>query len=255
VSADGSRAVGPFATVGDVTVTITCTGPGGSATDSEILEVTAAPVVPTVTLTLSDYEIETGTATSTASWTSAHADTCTLGSGGTTGSLLYGPYSTAQTVSITISCSGAGGTATASATLNVVELEPNTILICARSPLGTTAGNAGLITWAVAYNTVDGSFRGLSADNVLLTGVATPPVGVPMESALFSNGNEIDIESSGIIGASNGGPFLVDNAGTPDATAYYFLDLTMGGVPLTEGDNTFWFEASCPELSSLPDPR
>jgi hypothetical protein len=110
----GSETVSPGVTS---TYTLTCTGDGGSASESVTITVNTAPaaVAPTVTLTASPASVSRG-GTITLSWSSTDATSCTA-SGNWSGAkpvvgsesiVINGP------VTFTLNCSGDGGTASGS---------------------------------------------------------------------------------------------------------------------------------------------
>jgi plastocyanin len=121
----GSRASSGTSTVGPLTssstFTLSCSGDGGSASDSVTVDVTPTPVdPPVVALNLASGSINAGE-TTTLSWSASNATGCTAagawsGSRSTTGSVSVSPNST-STYSLT--CTGDGGSDTASTTLNV----------------------------------------------------------------------------------------------------------------------------------------
>ncbi len=97
---------------------ITCTGAGGSASRSVTVSVTAP--VPTVSLTASPTSISAGQS-SLVSWSTSNASGC-VASGGWSGTMpTAGSASVApgSTTSYTLSCTGAGGTATKSVSVSV----------------------------------------------------------------------------------------------------------------------------------------
>lgn len=117
----GEESVTPAAT-GVNTYTLTCTGPGGSATGS--VDVSVGPAVqPTVTLSVSPTAMTVGGSSPTLTWTSTSAQTCTAsGSWGgaqtPTGSMtINNPQPGNYTYSLT--CTGPGGSASASTSLQV----------------------------------------------------------------------------------------------------------------------------------------
>lgn len=106
------------------TYTLSCTGPGGSVQASAGVNVTTPQPAPTVTLTANPTSISSGSA-SLLTWTSSNATSCTSGGAWTggrssSGSLTTGSLTASKTYSLT--CSGAGGSATASVTVSVTAL-------------------------------------------------------------------------------------------------------------------------------------
>jgi hypothetical protein len=110
----GSVAVSPTATT---TYNVTCTGTSGSASASATVTVTAGV---TTSLTANPNSIGSGQS-STLTWSSTNAASCT-GINFSTGNATSGSatVSPAATTTYSISCTGAAGTASASATVTVV---------------------------------------------------------------------------------------------------------------------------------------
>jgi len=116
----------PTAT-GTLTYTLTCTGAGGSANASTTLTVNAAPpppAAPTVSIAINPTTITQGQS-ATLTWSSANATACTAGgawSGTQALSNIEGQSETPAatgTLTYTLACTGAGGSANASAMLTV----------------------------------------------------------------------------------------------------------------------------------------
>ena len=111
----GSQSVAPGSTA---SYTITCTGAGGSTNDSTTVTVNPASApAPTVTLNASPSTIRKGESTNL-TWSSTNASSCTAsgawsGTKATSGSESV-PLSNAAT--LTLTCSGAGGSASTSVT-------------------------------------------------------------------------------------------------------------------------------------------
>ncbi len=104
------------------TYTLTCTGNGGTATDTVTVNVNAAPQVSAdIKANGSDGPVSISHNTSAnLTWTSQNADTCVVTPGsysGTSGSHATGNLTASQTY--TVSCTGQGGTATDTVTVNV----------------------------------------------------------------------------------------------------------------------------------------
>jgi hypothetical protein len=115
----GTLSVSPAATA---TYIMTCSGEGGTASDSVTITVTAPAPVPVVNLSVSPAIIEQGQS-ATLSWTSTDADSCVASSGwsgthSTMGTLSVSPAATATYI---MTCSGEGGTASDSVIVTVNE--------------------------------------------------------------------------------------------------------------------------------------
>ena len=107
------------------TYTIICTGAGGSANDSVTVNVSAPTTPPTVDIKANGSDgpitIDYNTA-ATLSWTSTNATSCSASNGWSGGKATSGSESTGNLTSsktYTIICTGAGGSANDSVTVNV----------------------------------------------------------------------------------------------------------------------------------------
>jgi len=146
----GTASVTPTAT-GATSYTLTCTGPGGTANASTTVTATAA--APTVTISASPTTITLG-GTSTISWNTTNAGSCTAsgawtGARATTGNEVVTP-SASGSLSYTLSCTGAGGNASGTATVTVnapPQLPVPTVTISA-NPASVTLGSASTLTWS-----------------------------------------------------------------------------------------------------------
>lgn len=146
----GSRSTSGTQSSGPLTVTsnyiLTCTGPGGSAAQSVQVQVTAPPQ-PTVSLTAAPASIARGSTTSLA-WSATDATSCTA-SGGWSGARPVSGSETSvtltQTTDFALSCTGPGGTAARTVTVNVIQPAPTLTLTAA--PTTLTQGGAALLTW------------------------------------------------------------------------------------------------------------
>jgi hypothetical protein len=104
--------------------TLTCTGAGGSANASATLTATA-PAAPTVTIAANPNSVTVGTS-ATLTWSSTNATACTAsgawsGSEAVSGSMSETPTAAGEEI-FTLSCTGAGGSVNASATLAATAL-------------------------------------------------------------------------------------------------------------------------------------
>jgi hypothetical protein len=118
----GTQSVSPVATT---TYTITCTGAGGSTPASATITVSSASA-PTVNFSANPTSITSGSS-STLTWSSTNATSCsaTAPSGfsisGTSGTQSVSPTTT---TTYSISCTGAGGSTPANATVTVTSTGP-----------------------------------------------------------------------------------------------------------------------------------
>ncbi len=107
--------------VGSDTYTLSCTGAGGTGSNSATLTVNT-PAAPTVSISFDPTSITLG-ASSTLTWSSTNSTSCTAsgswsGAESTSGSESVTPSATGSDT-YTLECTGAGGSATESATLTV----------------------------------------------------------------------------------------------------------------------------------------
>ena len=105
------------------TFSLTCTGAGGSTTQSATVAITTPPVVPapTVAISANPTTVASGSS-STLSWSSTNATSCTAsgawsGSKATSGTQSTGALTTSSSYSL--SCTGLGGSANQTATVAV----------------------------------------------------------------------------------------------------------------------------------------
>ncbi len=141
----GTLSVTP-ATTGTVSYTLTCTGAGGSASNTASVNVTLP--APTVTIAANPSSIDLGSST-TLTWSSTNAGSCSASGAwhgaqppsGTTGET---PTVTG-TNSYTLTCNGPGGTASNTASVNVIA--PPTVTISA-SPASIALGSTSTLTWS-----------------------------------------------------------------------------------------------------------
>lgn len=119
----GSQSVSPGS---NTTYTLNCTGPGGQSGASATVTVTAPP---TVNLTVGSASIARGASTSL-SWTSSNVTSCTAsgawsGNRNLTGSTSVQP---GGTMTYSLTCTGAGGSASDSETVQVVLPDPGILV-------------------------------------------------------------------------------------------------------------------------------
>ena len=129
VATSGSARVGPYSQ-GSYTFTVSCTGPGGSASGSATLTVDPPPKpdAPEVTASLDPTTITANTGKSTLTWSSVRANSCDLDGSpvSTSGNKQVGPYAKGA-YRFTVTCTGAGGTDRATARLTVAPLPTVTV--------------------------------------------------------------------------------------------------------------------------------
>jgi hypothetical protein len=187
LATSGSQSTGPLTAA--TVYSLACAGPGG-ITAPAVAVVNILPQ-PTVTLTASPAAVAAG-ASSTLAWTSSDATSCTA-SGGWSGSLaLDGSQSTGPVVSATsysLSCTGSGGTASASAAVNLI---PTATL--AVSPSVVAPGGASTLSWASSNATSCTASNGWTG---------TLPTGGTQSTGEVSTTTSYSVVCKGAGGASN----------------------------------------------------
>jgi hypothetical protein len=166
---------GTLTTQGVYSYTLTCSGPGGDATATALLTVTA-PAATVLNLSIVPNTIVAGQ-TTTINWTSVNATSCTAsggtGSDGWTGSqaasssgTTIGPIATAGTYTYKLVCTGTGGASNpSSATLVVTPAPPPaSVTSLSANPQTVTAGNNTTITWNTSGTTSCVASGGASGD-------------------------------------------------------------------------------------------
>ena len=148
----GSASTGPLTT--GSTFTLSCSGSGGSSSDSVTVAVTEPDPVepPVVSLSLADSSIDPGDST-VIRWSTSNASECTAsgdwtGSRSVSGSESAAPASNA---SYTLSCSGEGGSESATVNLTVSSLPPE--LVFAASQTAINAGGSVTLSWNASHAT------------------------------------------------------------------------------------------------------
>ncbi len=155
----GARALIGNASTGSLTssstFTLTCSGPGGTRSDSVNVQV-SQPAEPSVTLNASRTSIDEGDSVNL-SWSSANADACTAsgawsGSRNTSGSASTGALTSTSTY--TLNCSGEGGSANDTVTITVTPTPvdpPSVSLSLASSQID--AGASTTLSWSASNAT------------------------------------------------------------------------------------------------------
>ena len=131
--------------------TLTCTGDGGTSSQTASVTVNSPVPAPSLSLTANPLNVAMGTA-STLTWTSANATDCTAsdgwsGSKGTAGTQSSGLLS--ATTKFTLTCTGTGGFATQSVTITITSTPPlaPTVSLSA-SPTSIASGGNATLTWS-----------------------------------------------------------------------------------------------------------
>ncbi len=162
-SASGTQATGPLEATS--TFTLTCQGPGGSATQSAMVSVAAG--APSIVLSANPSTVTQG-ASSTLSWSANDATACSAsgawsGNKGVKGTQSVGPLNTSGTY--TLSCSGPGGTAMQSATVSVKSPPPTVTLSV--GPSAIASGGSATLTWSSKNATACSAAGGWSGSKAL----------------------------------------------------------------------------------------
>ena len=145
----GSQFVGPTETRD---YTLTCTGPGGSASDTVTITVESTPPppnVPTVNLSANPTQVSSGDS-STLSWSTSNADSCSAqgawnGNKGTVGSESTGALTSDST--FTLNCTGPGGSASASVTVDVETTAGESSLSLTANPISVASNGSSTLSW------------------------------------------------------------------------------------------------------------
>jgi RHS repeat-associated protein len=182
VPMSGSSSVSP---ANSTTYSIICSGSGGTATASTMVTVNYLP--PTANLSATPTSILEGMS-STLSWSSSHAQTCSIDSGigsvPCSGSVSVVPSATST---YTLTATGQGGTITSQTTVNVtypvptvtLGVSPESILLGGSSSLSWSSTNATTVSIEPGLGTVSlsGSASVSPATSTSYTVMATGPGG------------------------------------------------------------------------------
>jgi hypothetical protein len=159
------------------TFTLTCTGPGGSATNHATVVLSSGGTTtpaPTVTLNASPNTVTSGSKT-TINWSASNATACSGSGAWSGGQPLSGTKSTgAVTADLTfaITCSGSGGNATASTTVSVASAPVNGYATLSWSA-PTTNTNGTPISALAGYHLYYGNSSGALTQAIAVSGAAT----------------------------------------------------------------------------------
>lgn len=162
--------IGPLSAAGTYTYSLTCSGTGGSVTKNVTVIVgsTSAPAIPTVQISVNPTSITGGTSANL-TWSTTNSTACTAsgswgGSKPTSGSAVStGTLTTQGAHSYTLTCSGPGGDATATALLTVTA-PAATLLNLSIVPNTLVAGQNTTISWTTASATACTATGGTGTD-------------------------------------------------------------------------------------------
>jgi hypothetical protein len=150
------------------TYTLTCTGAGGSAAQSATVSVTAP--APSITLSANPSTVASGS-TSALTWVSTNATTCTASGGWSGTESINGSQTTpaeSATTKYTLTCTGAGGSASQSTTVSVTS---GSATLSWAAPTSNTDGTA--LTPLSGYTIYYGTTEGALSKSVVVGGAST----------------------------------------------------------------------------------
>ncbi len=174
----GTKATSGTQTTGALTASasymLTCTGGGGSVSQTAAVTVTAAP--PTLTLTASPASVQSG-ASSNLTWSTTNATTCSAsgawnGAKGTSGTQSTGALTSNS--SFTLACAGGGGTVTQTATVTVTAGTPSVTL--SASPPGVSRNTNATLSWTSANLTGCAASGGWSGTKTISGSESVGPI-------------------------------------------------------------------------------
>ena len=147
----GSQSTG--ALTANATYSLTCTGTGGGATQATTVSVT--PPAPTVALAASPSTITSGNSAAL-TWASSNATSCMAsgawsGAKSMSGSQSTGALKANSTYSLT--CTGAGGSATQATTISVTSAAPAPTVSLAANPSSVVSGASSTLSWSTTNAT------------------------------------------------------------------------------------------------------
>jgi trimeric autotransporter adhesin len=197
----GSRPFGPLTRT--TNFDLTCSGPGGSATQT--VSVTVASPIPAIQLSIAPSTVSAGNS-ATLKWSASDAASCTASGGwagvrSAIGSTSTGPVNADTTY--TLSCSGPGGVAAQSATVSVTSLPPTLSLTA--SPSTVAKGATAKLNWSsanAASCVASGAWSGAKAvSGSLTTGALSAPATYTL-TCTGVGGSAVQSQSISVGGAS-----------------------------------------------------
>jgi hypothetical protein len=183
------------ATAGTYNFTLSCTGPGGSSSQTAALTVAPAP---TVSLTATPTSITLGQSTSL-SWTVTNATSCTGSNAwsGTVSPATSGSQSVTPTsmgsFTYTLTCTGAGGSANASAGLTVTANPLQTKIAAAQT---TATTNAACTALASGQNGNDGFYWEIGNAGGIVTDTGSGMTAAGTIGVDYNRASALPIESA-----------------------------------------------------------
>lgn len=214
------------------TFSLTCTGAGGSATQSVTVAVTSA--APTVTISANPTSVASGSS-STISWSSTNANSCTASGAWSGTRATSGSQSTGNligTSTFTLACTGTGGSTTQSTSVTISSTPPPT------SPtnvnVSTIAGLQSAITSLTSNTTIllaDGAYN--------ITAPLYLPQNITNVTIKGASGNReaVIIKGSGMTSSSAALAFWADNVNGITFQDMTIRDLYQHAIILNGGVN------------------
>jgi hypothetical protein len=218
----GSTVVSPAVTA---SFGLSCTGPGGTASESLLLTVTATPLPPVISFNAAPAAIAVG-GSSTLAWTVTRATACTASGGaGFAGARPVGGTAVvtpAATTTYTLSCTGAGGSSAATARVTVTASPVLPVISFNATPASIAVGGSTTLAWTVQNATT------CTANGAAAFSGARPTSGTAVVSPVTST--TYSIACSGAGGSASGlARVTVGSSGTGDVAA--FTDPDNGNIP------------------------
>ena len=151
----GTQSTGTLTTARAYSYGLSCTGPGGVASRSATVVVSATPPAPSVSLSANPAQIARG-GTSTLSWSATNASTCTASGGWSGAKAISGSQTTSalsQSTTFTLACTGSGGTTTRSVSVTVTPATPPPTVTLTAAPPAIVRGGSSTMNWTTANAT------------------------------------------------------------------------------------------------------
>ncbi len=195
---------------------LNCSGQGGTATDSVVVNVGNVPqVTADIKANGSDGPVNIDhNASATLTWTSQNATSCTVfpsGFTGTSGSQSTGALTSSRTY--TVQCAGAGGSGTDSVTINVNQPPAPTVTLAA-SPTTITQGQSSVLTWSSTNATTCSAAGGWSGTKNLSGSETINPFSTTAYTIVCQNqtGQQVQANATVTVSVVQNQPTLTLNA-------------------------------------------
>jgi hypothetical protein len=203
----GSQSTG--ALTANTTFTLSCSGDGGTASDSVVVAVTQP--APAVTLSANPTTVASGGSTQL-TWSSTNATSCTA-SGGWSGAKATSGNQTINNLTLNttfiLTCQGGGGSAQQNVTVNVMGAPPTPTVTLSANPTTVNAGQSSMLTWSstnATTCTASGGWSGTKATS------GTQSTGALNATATFT------LACTGTGGTAQRSVTVTVNAGQPAPT-------------------------------------